>query len=207
VPFKLVPARHRLGLVDDDALHRLLAARHAFAEGLPEELKGAVAFFDQDRYNAAASVQDNILFGRLVYGRPQSQRVVGELIAEVVRSLDLRQQVIELGLEFSVGIGGSRLTASQRQKLALARSLLKRPDLLVIDQATAALDPGSQRLIRAGVLRDCGSRGLVWASTEAPDYTGFDRMLVMENGRIAGQESLGGGTAEREVAEGTAAGQ
>jgi ABC-type multidrug transport system fused ATPase/permease subunit len=207
VPFKLVPARHRLGLIDDDALAKLLEARHAFAAGLPEELRGTVAFFDQDRYNAAASVQDNILFGRLVYGRPQSQRVIGELIAEVIRSLGLRRQVIELGLDFSVGIGGSRLTTAQRQKLALARCLLKRPDLLVVDQATAALDPASQRLILAGVLDDVGKAGLLWSCGDAPDPTGFDRMIVMENGRIVGQESLGEDPARKPLAEGAIAGR
>ena len=63
--------------MDDDAILSRTAcsqARRAFAERLPDDLAGAVAFFDPDAYNPAASVQDNILFGKLVYGRQQAQR-------------------------------------------------------------------------------------------------------------------------------------
>ena len=49
----------------------------AFAESLPDELRGAIEFYDPERYNAAATVQDNILFGRLVYGQAQAARRVG----------------------------------------------------------------------------------------------------------------------------------
>ena len=90
LPFKLVPARHRLGLFDESVERRLLMARHAFAEGLPPELASAVAFFDADAYNSAASVQDNILFGKLVYGRQQAQREVLALLVQVVEELNLR---------------------------------------------------------------------------------------------------------------------
>ncbi len=190
LPFKLVPARHRLGILTKEIEQRLLEARHAFAAGLPDSLKPAVAFFDEDRYNAAASVQDNILFGRLVYGRPQSQKLVGELLGEVIAALDLRRAVIELGLDFSVGIGGSRLSAAQRQKLALARTILKRPELLILDQATAALDVGSHRRIKAHVLADAAKAGVVWVMNDASETDGFDRLLVMENGRISAQRTL-----------------
>ncbi len=182
LPFKLIPARHRLGLLTDDVLARLLDARKAFAEGLPEDLQDSVAFFDPDRYNAAASVQDNILFGRLVYGRPQAQRAVGALIGEVVDALDLRPAVIGIGLEHQVGIGGSRLSAAQRQKVAIARAILKQPVLLVLDQATAALDPGSQAAIMAKIVAE--RAGLVWVLNDAAEAAGFDRVLVMEHGRI-----------------------
>ncbi|HSK29186.1 MAG TPA: ABC transporter transmembrane domain-containing protein, partial [Candidatus Limnocylindria bacterium] len=98
LPFMLVPARHRLGVFDDEMETRLLKARRIFAADLPEDLRPAVALFDPECYNAAASVQDNILFGRLVYGRPQSQRIVGTLIGDVVESLGLRRAIVELGL-------------------------------------------------------------------------------------------------------------
>ncbi|MBK8906615.1 MAG: ABC transporter ATP-binding protein [Rhodospirillales bacterium] len=196
VPFPLVPARHRLGLLDAEGEQRLLEARRAFAAGLPSELRDAVAFFDANHFNVAASVQDNILFGRLVYGRPQSQRVVGDLMAEVIDALDLRRAIIELGLACPVGIGGSRLSAAQRQKLSLARSLLKRPDLLVVDQAMAALDPRSQKVIMTNVIEALDGAGLVWTSSEEPDLPGFDRVIAMENGKIVGQKDLRSDQAE-----------
>ena len=154
LPFKLIPARHRLGLLDERLERRLLQARHVFTENLPSELQFAVAFFDPDAYNPAASVQDNILFGKLVYGRQQAQREVGALIAQVIEELDLRSEIVDLGLDFEVGIGGSRLSAAQRQKLGLARAMVKRPDLLIIDHAT-----GGTRCRRAsGNPRETSSR-------------------------------------------------
>lgn len=184
LPFKLVPERHRLGLMDTKIQERLLEARAAFAEGLPDDLRPSVAFFEEESYNAAASVQDNILFGKLAYGRQQSQRQIGALIAEVVDSLGLRQTLIEVGLGFSVGIGGGRLSTPQRQRVAIARSLLKRPDLLILDHATAALDPASQSAIMETLLGGSLGVGVVWVLNEIEEASGFDRAIVMEGGKI-----------------------
>ncbi len=187
LPFKLVPERHRLGLIDATIEARLLEARVAFAKDLPDDLRSSVAFFEQQSYNAAASVQDNILFGKLAYGRQQSQRQIGALIAEVVDTLGLRQTLIEVGLGFSVGIGGGRLSAPQRQRLAIARSLLKRPDLMILDHATAALDPASQSAIMETLLGDTSGMGLVWVLNDIEEASGFDRAIVMEGGKIIEQ--------------------
>ena len=56
---KLIAARDPLGLLDDALQTRIVAARHKFAEDLPEGMRGAVEFFDPERYNAAASIQEN----------------------------------------------------------------------------------------------------------------------------------------------------
>lgn len=183
LPFMLVPARHRLGVFDDEIEHRLLKARRIFAADLPEDLRPAVALFDPRRYNPAASVQDNILFGRLVYGRPQSQRIVGTLIADVVESLGLRQTIIELGLAFETGIAGSRLSASQRARIGIGRTLLKHPDLLIMDGALAGLDPTSQAAITENILKSWSGIGQVWVLTEGQDLSAFDHVIVLDQGR------------------------
>ena len=187
LPFQLIPARHRLGLLDEALERRLLMARTAFSEGLPAKLRGAVAFFDPDAYNPVASVQDNILFGKLVYGRQQAQREIGALLAEVVEELGLRGEIVGLGLDFAVGIGGSRLSAAQRQKLAVGRALIKQPDLIVIDQAVAALDPSGQAEIMEKLLRRDGAAGLVWVMSDLQQAGAFDRVIVMEGGRVVRQ--------------------
>ena len=61
LPFKLIPARHHLGLVDDEFEARILEARKEFSENLPENLVASVEFFEAGDYNAASSIQDNIL--------------------------------------------------------------------------------------------------------------------------------------------------
>ncbi len=187
LPFKLIPERHRLGLLDDDIEDMLLRARREFADGLPDGLRSSVAFFEADSYNPAATVQDNILFGKLIYGRQQSQREVGALIADVVDTLDLRRKIVEIGLGYQVGIGGGRLSAAHRQRLGIARGLLKRPDLLILDQATANLDRLSQSAIMRRLLRDSGAMGLVWVLNHGEDASRFDRLIEMDGGRIVAQ--------------------
>src|SRR5262249_2239505 len=140
LPFKLIEARHRLGLIDADLQGRLLEARKLFADGLPDNLKKAVEFFDVDRYNPTPNPQDNSLFGKSAYGQAQAQDRVGKLVAEVVEEKNLRETVTGVGLAYECGIAGARLTNHQRQKLGLARAVLKRPDVLILSEPTAVLD-------------------------------------------------------------------
>ncbi|MEE2759963.1 MAG: ABC transporter transmembrane domain-containing protein, partial [Pseudomonadota bacterium] len=135
LPFKLIPARHHIGLVEEDFQERLLEARKEFEAGLSEEHRQNVEFFDAEGYNASASIQDNILFGKLASERAQSVERVGAILADVVDQLELRNEIISLGLMYNVGIGGSRLSPAQRQRVALARGLIKKPDLLVVNEA------------------------------------------------------------------------
>jgi len=187
LPFKLIDARHRLGLFDDALKARLLAARAALADALKREAPDAVAGFDPDTYNAAATIQDNILFGKIAYGQAKSAARVGTLIAEVLDELALRAVVMEVGLDFSIGVGGGRLTGAQRQKLAIARNLIKRPDLLVVNDATASLDQAAQTRVLDGVLRERGGSTLIWVMESTAAARRFDRILVVADGRVAEQ--------------------
>ena len=163
LPFKVSPARHRLGVIDDDLQERILKARKTFAENLPDEHKGAVEFFDSGAFNAAASLQDNILFGKLAYGQARGAERVGEIISQVIDDLGLRAAVMEVGLSFHVGNGGGRLSGAQRQKLGIARAVLKRPDVLILNEATGSLDGAAQTAILAGLKQEFDGRGLIWA--------------------------------------------
>jgi ABC-type multidrug transport system fused ATPase/permease subunit len=187
LPFKNIVARHRLDLIDEAMQGRVLAARRLFAEHLPSDLEGAIEFFSAERYNAAASLQDNILFGKLAYGQAEAAQRVGAVIGEVLDSLQLRSTVIDVGLEYNVGIAGSRLTPAQRQKLAIARALLRRPDLLILNQSTALLDNQSQSRIMDKVLAESAGRGLVWVLQRAALARGFDRVMVMRGGKLVEQ--------------------
>lgn len=183
LPFKLVPARHRLGLIDDDMQARILEARRTFAEGLGAGAPN-VEFYHPDIYSPQLSIQDNILFGRLAYDRARSAQQVGVLIGEVVDDLGLRKEIMQIGLQFEVGIGASRLSVAQRQKLAIARCLLKRPDLLIVNEATAHLDGATQMRIMKNLFEESSDRGLVWV-LHRPDLAAhFDKTLVLDDGTV-----------------------
>jgi len=185
--FPYIEARHRLGLIDADLEARLLSARQAFARSLPDDLKGAVEFYEGNRYIAAASVQDNMLFGRLVYGQALAAARIGKLIGEVLDQLGLRPAVLRVGLDYQAGIAGKRLTAAQRQKIGLARALLKRPAYLIVNEAIALLDGAAQARIMKNVLKASSGKGVLWVLRHADQAAGFHRLLVMKDGRIIEQ--------------------
>ncbi|MGH7063661.1 MAG: ATP-binding cassette domain-containing protein, partial [Stellaceae bacterium] len=187
LPFRLIPARHRLDVLDEDMQRRLLEARRVFRADLPPEAQDEIAFFDAERYNAAASVQDNILFGKIAYGEADAPVRIPALIAEVIDQLGLRQTVIEVGLDYNVGTGGSRLSLAERQKAAIARAVLKRPDLLILNEATSALDGAVQAKVAKGLLDELAGRGLVWVLHRASLARNFDRVLVMSGGKLQEQ--------------------
>ena len=185
LPFKLIPARHRLGLIDDGMERRLLEARHVFARDLPDGLRESIEFFVEDSYNSASTIQDNILFGKVAYGQAQVGGKVGRLVAQVIEELHLRETIQEIGLDHYVGVSGSRLSRVQRQKVALARAILKNPDLLVINEATAGLDGASQTRIHDAILEERQGRGVVWVLHRPSIARRFDQTLVLRGGQIA----------------------
>ena len=187
LPLHVITDRHRLGLIDEAMKVRILEARQAFAEGLPDSLRDAVALFDSETYCPAATLQDNILFGKLAYGHANAESKIGALISDTLGRLDLTQTVIWVGLEFPVGFGGARLSHLQRQKIAIARCLLKRPDLMIINEATEAMDVSSQSRIIENVLGECEGRGLIWVLNRVAAARYFDHIIVMKGGRIVEQ--------------------
>jgi putative ABC transport system ATP-binding protein len=188
--FKLVAARDPLDLIDEQMQGRILEARRAFAAGLPEELRGSVEFFDPERYNAAASVQDNILFGKIAYGEADAPTRIPKVLGEVIDGLSLRQVIIDVGLDYNVGTGGSRLSMAQRQKAAIARAVLKRPDLLILNEATSALDGQDQTKLTNGLREEFAGRGIIWVLHRASLARNFDRALILSGGKLQEQGSV-----------------
>ena len=184
LPFRLVPAQHRLDLIDEPVREKLLRARRMFAQDLPDELAGEVAFFDVSAYNPGASIQDNILFGKLVYGQANAELRVSAMISEVLNEQGLRDVVIAAGLDSQIGSGGSRQTPAQRQKTAIARCLVKRPRLLLVNEAANALGARTQSVILDNILSALGEATVVWALNNLELTSRFDRIVVMQDGRI-----------------------
>jgi putative ABC transport system ATP-binding protein len=188
--FKVIPARHRLGVITDALKARVLEARRAFAAELPEELRGAVEFFDAAAYNKASTLLDNVLFGKVAFGQAQAQQKLARFVRATLDELSLSDDVMLFGLDFPVGVAGARLSAAQRQKLGLARAVLKRPDLLILSEAGNALDGAAQAKVVANVLKAFKGRGVIWGLSRARFAQQFDLVLVMRFGRIVEQGSF-----------------
>jgi putative ABC transport system ATP-binding protein len=176
-----------------------VAARKSFAESLPEEERAGIAFYDPESYNPAATLQDNILFGRLAFGQARADETVQRMILSILEDAGLRQAVMTLGMDYDIGFGGKRLSNAQQQKLALARALVKEPDLLIVSNALMALDGAAQRRIVKRVLEEREGRGVIW-SLHRPDLAReFGEVALLSDGRL--QES---GTFQELAVEGSA---
>lgn len=183
---KLVPARHRLGLWNRRVEADVLRARTMVMAELPADLRTDLVFFDDTRYNSAASIIDNILFGKPVVnaaGGSNVDTVLSQAVRDEVVASGLYRRVVEVGLDFDVGIQGARLSAVQKQKVGLVQALLKRPDVLILNRATAAFDAQTQARVLQALRREQTSRGLVWAVQDATMAIAFDDVLVMRSGR------------------------
>jgi ABC-type lipoprotein export system ATPase subunit len=187
LPLKLIAARHRLDVLDERMQQRLLEARRTFRADLPEDARDQIAFFDPAEYNAAASLQDNILFGKIAYGVSDAMVRVPAVLGEVLDELSLRTAVIDVGLDYNVGTAGSRLSLGQRQRAAIARAVLKRPDLIILNEATSALEGQAQAKVLEGLFAEFAGRCLVWVLHRAALARNFDRVLVMSAGKLQEQ--------------------
>lgn len=184
LPFKLISARHRLGLIDETLESRILEARRQFAENLPADLRGAIEFFDPAKYIGAASLQDNILFGKIVTGQAEGGARIGKLMREMLDELGLRPLVVKIGLDYQVGTGGARLPVADRQKIAIGRAILKCPVVLVLDEATAVLDPSAQNRLLASVIDFRKQSGVFWVLNRVEHAERFAHVIVLERGRL-----------------------
>ena len=182
--FKLIHARHRLGLITPELMDKVLAARRYFRDNLPPRYADAIAFFEPTEYNVAITIQENVIFGKIAYGQAQASQRMVELLTEMLDKLDLRTGVMAVGLDAPVGIGGGRLSVAQRQKLGVARALVKRPDLLVLYDPLGPLDQREQLEVRDALLEALAGQSVLWALQHDEWASAFDQVIALEEGRL-----------------------
>lgn len=179
---------YRFALLDDAMRAKIVKARHQFQErfrlaGMP------VSFYDPQAYDASLSVIDNVLFGRIATRNVGERARLVESVGDVLRKADLWDTVFEAGLAFHIGIGGRGLSDEQRQKLRLARALMKKPDILILNRACAALPAREQEAILLTLLEDPPDptgkrRGIVCMPADPGHASFFDRVIILEGGSV-----------------------
>ena len=140
-----------------------------------------IGVVSQDAFVFRVSIRDNIAFGRL--------DATEEEIIAAARAAHAHGFIVELaeGYNTVVGDRGYRLSGGQRQRIAIARAILRNPEILVLDEATSDLDSRSERLIQ-GALEELRSKRTVLAiAHRLSTIMMADQILVLEQGQLVEQ--------------------
>lgn len=185
--FQLIVDKHRLGLINDDFQEKIVGARVVFRDNLTDEKRGKFAFFDQASFNGQLSNRCNLIMGRINHRVNNAEQRVNEITFDVMDDLKLTDRMTLFATTDYVGVGGSRWSQADRQKMVLARSIMKSPDILILNDALSALNKESQTRIRSNVFELLLDTTIVSISSEAPDPKGFDAVLNYHGGIFENQ--------------------
>lgn len=183
--FELIPARHRLDILNDEREKKILAARSIFRRLIDADPEGRFIPFDPELLIAPLSIEDNILFGKTRVDRRGNRERVEVIIHDVIVEMGLQGQVQRAGLDYNVGVAGSRLSPGQRQRIAVVRALMKRPNVAIFDGVFSAGDTHLLQTVREEV----GQATLMIGIETLEDAREFDTVLVIKNGRLVASGS------------------
>lgn len=145
----------------------------------PESIAQVVSVVAQESYLLHASVRENLLWAAPKATEAELwQALEATQIAELVRGLPQ-------GLETQVGQRGHRFSGGEQQRLAIARTMLRRPKVLVLDEATSALDTVTEALVQQALDELAVGRTTLLIAHRLSAVMRADRIVVLEDGRIA----------------------
>ena len=143
-----------------------------------ESLRSVIGIVPQDTVLFNDTVQYNIAYGRI--GASEAQ------IKEAARLAQIDKFIVELplGYESMVGERGLKLSGGEKQRVAIARTILKNPPILLLDEATSALDTGTEREIQGALSEVSRNRTTLVIAHRLSTVVDADEILVLDHGQI-----------------------
>jgi ABC-type multidrug transport system fused ATPase/permease subunit len=143
-----------------------------------KSLREAICYLPRDPVLFDGTILSNLLFVRPGASDREVQKALH------LADLDNLASSLLRGIHQRIGPDGCQLSGGQRQRLAIARALLQRPQILILDEATSCLDPSSETLILRNMSDYLSASTLIVVSHRASTVAAFGRVLVLSGGRI-----------------------
>jgi ATP-binding cassette, subfamily B, multidrug efflux pump len=144
----------------------------------PDLLWGHIGLVPQRPYLFSGTVRSNLL-----YGNPDATEDELWTALEIAQARDFVEQMEEC-LDAPISQGGTNVSGGQRQRLAIARALVKRPELYIFDDSFSSLDTGTDARLRQALKRSTAGATLVIIAQRVSSIVDADRILVLDDGRI-----------------------
>ncbi|MDO4312514.1 MAG: ABC transporter ATP-binding protein [Eubacteriales bacterium] len=146
-----------------------------------DQLNRKIAYVSQDNYLFDRTVRENIRMGRL--------SATDEEVEEVARAAgcDAFIRGLDDGYDTICGEGGGHLSGGEKQRLSIARAMLKDAPVVILDEATASIDPENEAMIQRSISALTKGKTLIVIAHRLSTVSEADKIVVVEHGRIAGQ--------------------
>lgn len=147
----------------------------------PDLLWGHIGLVPQRPYLFSGTVRSNLL-----YGKPDATEDELWTALEIAQARDFVERM-DGGLDAPISQGGTNVSGGQRQRLAIARALVKRPELYIFDDSFSSLDTGTDARLRQALKRSTAGATLVIIAQRVSSIVDADQILVLDGGRIVGR--------------------
>nr|XP_020447755.1 ATP-binding cassette sub-family B member 6, mitochondrial [Monopterus albus] len=150
-------------------------------------LRAHIGVVPQDTVLFNDTIQNNIRYGRISASDQE--------VEEAAITADIHDKIMTFseGYDTQVGERGLKLSGGEKQRVAIARTILKAPQIVLLDEATSALDTETERNIQASLAKACANRTTIVVAHRLSTIIGADQILVIREGQIAergGHEEL-----------------
>jgi ATP-binding cassette, subfamily B, bacterial len=150
-----------------------------------KEIAQKIAYVPQKPYIFSGTIKDNIIY-------EASENISHQDIINAAKKANIYEEIINNlgGLEGKVSENGSNLSGGQKQRLAIARLILKSPDIFIFDEATSALDNTNEETIQKNINEEFKDKTMIIIAHRLSTLINTDRIIVLDKGDIIQQGSF-----------------